>query len=108
MQLQYFQSVLLYFTAATFPTRAGFPLKTINSKKLRRRRSIRRLLSRIGGSVRDPDLAHFANVSAFSSVQNGSGEPPDRAEMCSCDVEARLKLFFSEPVSGPPKVNIKR
>ena len=39
-----------------------------------------------------------------------SGEPPDRAQICSFDdddVGARL-IFFSEPVSGPPKWTCSR
>ena len=48
------------------------------------------------GPIRDPNLSRFATVSAFSSAQSGSGQPPDRAQICPfADVEAGLKLFFS-------------
>ena len=56
----------------------------------------------------DLHLRHFAKHYQVSSVKSGSGQPPDRAQICSfVDVEARLKLFFSEPVSGPPKGNLR-
>ena len=38
------------------------------------------------GPIRDPDLSHFATVSAFSSAESGSREPPDRAQICACVV----------------------
>ena len=62
------------------------------------------------GPIRDPVLARFPKVAAFSSAESGSGEPPDRAQICamSDDVEAGLKLFFSEPILGPPKVDFSR
>ncbi len=54
-------------------------------------------------------LRHFAKHYQVSSAQSGSGQPPDRAQICSFDDdEAGLKLFFSEPVSGPPKWNFSR
>ena len=51
----------------------------------------------------------FANVSAFSCAESGSGEPPDRAQICAPPPpsDASLKLFFSEPILGPPKVNLR-
>ena len=69
---------------------------------LRRRRSIRRVLSRIGWSFWDLGLRHLADNYQVSSVKSGSGQPPDRAQMCSFVCWSRLILFFSEPVSGPP------
>ena len=34
----------------------------------------------------DLDLRHFATNYQVSSVKSGSGEPPDRAQICACDV----------------------
>ena len=63
-------------------------------------------------SDQGPRLARFATVSAFSSVKSGSGEPPDRAQICAMFdvvvVVSVLKLFFSEPVLGPPNVDFSR
>ena len=63
------------------------------------------------GPIRDPVLARFPKVAAFSSAQSGSGQPPDRAQICpSVDVvddEAVSSLFFFEQVSGPPNVNLR-
>ena len=51
----------------------------------------------------------FATNYQVSSVKSGSGQPPDRAQLCPfADDVLFLKYFFSEPVSGPPKVNFKR
>ena len=62
------------------------------------------------GPIRVPRLSCFATTQTFSSPQSGSGQPPDRAQICSYVVWwwNRLILFFSEPVSGPPNVNFQR
>ena len=63
------------------------------------------------GPIRDPVLARFPKVAAFSSAESGSGEPPDRAQICAMMLmmcEAGLKLFFSEPILGPPNVDFSR
>ena len=54
-------------------------------------------------------MSCFATTQTFSRPQSGSGQPPDRAQICSFDDddEARVDLVFSEPVSGPPKVNLR-
>ena len=72
---------------------------------------LNRSLGELEGPIRDPVLARFPKVAAFSSAESGSGEPPDRAQICpmmSDVVEAGLKLFFSEPILGPPKVDFSR
>ena len=58
----------------------------------------------------DLGLRHFANNYQISSVKSGSGQPPDRAQICSFDDDADVpfNIFFSEPVSGPPKWNFRR
>ena len=54
-------------------------------------------------------MARFPRVAAFSSAESGSGEPPDRAQICAPVLsEAGLKLFFSEPILGPPNVDFSR
>ena len=60
------------------------------------------------GPIRDPVLARFPKVAAFSSAESGSGEPPDRAQICALCVDASLKLFFSEPILGPPNMDFSR
>ena len=56
----------------------------------------------------DLHLRHFAKHYQVSSVKSGSGQPPDRAQICPMLLMmCRLILFFSEPVSGPPKWNFK-
>ena len=53
-------------------------------------------------------MRHFAKHYQVSGVKSWSGQPPERAQICSLsDDEAGLKLFFSEPVSGPPKVHLR-
>ena len=58
---------------------------------------LNRSLGELEGPIRDPVLARFPKVAAFSSAESGSGEPPDRAQICAllllCD-DASLKLFF--------------
>ena len=55
-------------------------------------------LNRFLGELEDPagdlDLRLFATVSAFSSAESGSGEPPDRAQICAPMFVTVLKLFF--------------
>ena len=67
---------------------------------------LNRSLGELEGPIRDPVLARFPKVAAFSSAESGSGEPPDRAQICAMMMlmsEAVLKLFFSEPILGPPE-----
>ena len=45
---------------------------------------LNRFLGELEGPIRDLDLRLFATVSAFSSAESGSGEPPDRAQICAC------------------------
>ena len=68
---------------------------------------LNRSLGEFEGPIRDPVLARFPRVAAFSSAESGSGEPPDRAQICAMMCEAGLKLFFSEPILGPPKVRLR-
>ena len=71
---------------------------------------LNRSLGEFEGPIRDLDLRLFATTYQVSSAESGSGEPPDRAQICAMmcdDDEAGLKLFFSEPVSGPPNWNFK-
>ena len=42
------------------------------------------------GPIRVPNLSHFETVCALSSAQSGSHEPPDRAQICPCDVVGRV------------------
>ena len=44
--------------------------------------ALNRFLGEFEGPVGDLDLSLFATVSAFSSTESGSGEPPDRAQIC--------------------------
>ncbi len=46
---------------------------------------LNRSLGELEGPIRDPVLARFPKVAAFSSAESGSGEPPDRAQICPCD-----------------------
>ena len=52
-------------------------------------------------------MSCFATVQTFPSAQSGFGQPPDRAQICPSVDVARVDLVFSEPVSGPPKVNLR-
>ncbi len=47
---------------------------------------LNRSLGEFEGPIRDLDLARFPRVAAFSSAESGSGEPPDRAQICACVV----------------------
>ena len=69
---------------------------------------LNRSLGELEGPIRDPVLARFPKVAAFSSAESGSGEPPDRAQICPLMCDASLKLFFSEPILGSPKVDFGR
>ena len=56
---------------------------------------LNRFLGEFEGPIRDPVLARFATVSAFSRVESGSGEPPDRAQICPpFDVDPIFQAFF--------------
>ena len=44
---------------------------------------LNRFLGELAGPSGDLDLKHFATVSAFSGAESGSGEPPDRAQICA-------------------------
>ena len=50
------------------------------------------------GPIRVPRLSCFATTQTFSSAQSGSGQPPDRAQICSYD---------DVPGFGPLKWNSK-
>ena len=75
-----------------------------------RRCSIRRVLSRIRGSDQGPPFELFRDCSDVfecpMSVRATSRSSSDLF-VCPLSDEAGLKLFFSEPVSGPPKVNLQ-
>ena len=43
---------------------------------------LNRSLGELEGTIRDPVLARFPKVATFSSAESGSGEPPDRAQIC--------------------------
>ena len=61
------------------------------------------------GLSEDLGLRHFANNYQVSSVKSGSGQPPDRAQICSYDDVVRSsRFFFCEPDSGPTKWNFSR
>ena len=44
---------------------------------------LNRSLGEFEGPIRDLDLGLLATVSTFSSAESGSGEPPDRAQICA-------------------------
>ena len=71
---------------------------------------LNRSLGEFEGPIRDPVLARFAKHYQVSSAESGSGEPPDRAQICAMLVilMCRLILFFSEPILGPPNVDFSR
>ena len=70
---------------------------------------LNRFLGELEGPIRDPVLARFPRVAAFSSAESGSGEPPDRAQICAmCDDDPVSNFFFSEPILGPPNVDFSR
>ena len=47
-------------------------------------------------------------VATFSSAESGSGQPPDRAQICPMMMMMPFNTFFSEPVSEPPKWTCSR
>ena len=55
---------------------------------------LNRSLGELEGPIRDPVLARFPKVAAFSSAESGSGEPPDRAQICAMMSEAVSNFFF--------------
>ena len=56
-------------------------------------------LAESAGPIRDPDLSNFTTVSAFSSSQSGSGQPPDRAQICPmCVRVCPFNIFFADPI----------
>ena len=56
---------------------------------------LNRSLGELEGPIRDPVLARFPKVAAFSSAESGSGEPPDRGQICPlCDVDEASSFFF--------------
>ena len=71
---------------------------------------LNRSLGELEGPIRDPVLARFPKVAAFSSAESGSGEPPDRAQICPPVMMLKpvSTFFFSEPILGPPKVDFSR
>ena len=44
---------------------------------------LNRFLGKLEGPIRDPVLARLPRVAAFSRVESGFGEPPDRAQICA-------------------------
>ena len=60
------------------------------------------------GPLGDLDVTGFPRVAVFSSAESGSGELPDRAQICAPLSDPVLKLFFSEPILGPPNVDFSR
>ena len=44
---------------------------------------LNRSLGEFEGPIRDLVLACFPRVAPFSSAESGSGEPPDRAQICA-------------------------
>ena len=55
---------------------------------------LNRFLGELEGPIRDLDLRLFAKYYEVSSVKCGSGELPDRAQICACDDEAVSNFFF--------------
>ena len=55
------------------------------------------------GPIRDPVLTRFPKVAAFSRAESGSGEPPDRAQICAMFDVVEAGLIFFEPILGPAK-----
>ena len=65
---------------------------------------LNRSLGEFEGLIRDPDLSSFAKDYQLSRPESGSGEPPDRAQICAMMLsDAISNFFFSEPILGPPK-----
>ena len=55
---------------------------------------LNRSLGELEGPIRDLDLARFPRVAAFSSAESGSGEPPDRAQICALMCDPVSNCFF--------------
>ena len=55
---------------------------------------LNRSLGELEGPIRDPVLARFPKVAAFSSAESGSGEPPDRAQICAPVMLGPVWNFF--------------
>ena len=45
---------------------------------------LNRSLGEFEGPIGDLDLSNFAKDYQVSSAESGSGEPPDRAQICAC------------------------
>jgi len=75
---------------------AGATLRTAKPRRSAEGARLDGFLAESEGPIRDPVLSHFAKDYVFPSAESGSGQPPDRAQICSCDDvdEAGLKLFF--------------
>ena len=69
---------------------------------------LNRSLGEFEGPIRDLDLRLFATNYQVSSVKSGSGEPPDRAQICALFFDPVSNFFFSEPILGPPNVDFSR
>ena len=56
---------------------------------------LNRFLGELEGPIRDLDLRLFAKDYQVSSAESGSGEPPDRAQICPplC-VRSRIEIIF--------------
>ena len=46
------------------------------------------------GPIRDPDLSNFAKDYQFWSLESGSGESPDRAQICPMMMCVSVSDFF--------------
>ena len=77
------------------------------AKKEFRRGSIRRVLSRIRGSDQGPPFELFRDCTDVSECSKWVRATSRSSSNLFVVDDAVLKLFFSEPVSGPPKVNLR-
>ena len=73
--------------------------------------TFKQVLRRIGVSDQGPRFGAFREDYQVSRAESGSGEPPDRAQICAppmlmCDPVSNF--FFSEPILGPPNVDFGR
>ena len=68
---------------------------------------LNRSLGEFEGPIRDLDLRLFATNYQVSSAKSGSGEPPDRAQICAMLLSDPVLIFFSEPILGPPNVRLR-
>ena len=53
---------------------------------------LNRFLGELEGPIRDLDLRLFAKDYHISSAKSGSGEPPDRAQICPSVVDVRNRF----------------